>query len=66
MNLEDDGLWTAARVASHYDVAVRFVYLHADELGRVRLGCGARPRLRFDQLLVRERWPRVGGVFLES
>ena len=56
----DDGLWTARRVAAHYDVAVRFVYQHADELGCVRLGGGARPRLRFDPDVVRERWPRVG------
>ena len=42
----DDGLWSAGRVAEHYDVAVRFVYQHADELGCVRLGGGVRPRLR--------------------
>lgn len=56
----DDGLWSAGRVAEHYDVAVRFVYQHADELGCVRLGGGARPRLRFDPSIVKERWPQVG------
>jgi hypothetical protein len=57
----DDGLWSASRVAEHYDVAVRFIYQHADELGCVRLGGGPRPRLRFDPNTVKERWPEVGG-----
>lgn len=61
-SVQDDRLWTAGRVAAHYDVAVRFIYQHADELGCVRLGDGARPRLRFDPDVVRERWPRVGGT----
>ena len=56
----DDGLWSAGRVAEHYDVALRFVYQHADELGCIRLGGGRRPRLRFDPHIVRERWPLVG------
>lgn len=54
------GLWTADHVAAHYDVGVRFVYRHADELGCIRLGGGHRPRLRFDPRVVRERWPVVG------
>jgi hypothetical protein len=62
----DDGLWSAGRVAEHYDVAVRFVYQHADELGCVRLGGGVRPRLRFDPNTVKERWPQVGGSMPES
>jgi hypothetical protein len=56
------GLWTARQVAVHYDVGVRFVYQHADELGCIRLGGGRRPRLRFDPRIVRERWPVVGDV----
>ncbi len=60
------GLWTARRIAAHYDVAVRFIYQHAEELGGVRLGGGARPRLRFDPKVVRERWPRVGDALPES
>jgi hypothetical protein len=60
-----EALWTAGRVAAHYDVAVRFIYQHADDLGCVRLGAGARPRLRFDPDVVRERWPRVGGALPE-
>jgi hypothetical protein len=53
-------LWSARRVATHYDVGVAFVYQHADELGCIRLGGGRRPRLRFDPRIVRERWHRVG------
>lgn len=60
------GLWTARRVAVHYGVAVRFIYQHAEALGAVRLGGGARPRLRFDPKVVRERWPRVGDTRPES
>ncbi len=61
-----DGLWTAGRVAAHYDVEVRFVYQHADALGCVRLGGGARPRLRFDPKIVSERWARVGNALPET
>jgi hypothetical protein len=53
-------LWTAQRVAAHYDVAVGFIYQHADELGCIRLGGSVRARLRFDPAVLRERWPRVG------
>jgi hypothetical protein len=56
------GLWTARQVAAHYDVGVRFVYQHSNELGCIRLGGGHRPRLRFDPRIVRERWPVVGEV----
>jgi hypothetical protein len=60
--ISDDGeMWTTRRVAAHYGVAVGFIYQHADELGCVRLGGTARPRLRFDPAVVRERWPSVGG-----
>jgi hypothetical protein len=60
------GLWTAHHVAAHYDVGVRFVYQHADELGCIRLGGGRRPRLRFDPRIVRERWPLVGDTLPNS
>jgi hypothetical protein len=56
---EARGLWTAQEVAAHYCVEPRFVYAHADELGCVRLGGGARPRLRFDPGVVRDRWSSV-------
>lgn len=60
--LDPRGLWTARQVAAHYDVGVRFVYRHADELGCIRLGGSGRPRLRFDPRIVRERWSVVGDV----
>ena len=59
-------LAAAGRVAEHYDVAIRFVYQHADELGCLRLGGGVRPRLRFDPITVTERWPQVGGSLPET
>jgi hypothetical protein len=63
---EREGLWTADHVAAHYDVGVRFVYRHADELGCIRLGAGDRPRLRFDPRVVRERWPIVGDTLPQT
>jgi len=59
-NKDASDLWSARRVAMHYDVGVAFVYQHADELGCIRLGGGRRPWLRFDPRVVRERWHRVG------
>ena len=41
-------LLSAAELAAELGVARSFVYEHADELGAVRLGEGAKPRLRFD------------------
>jgi hypothetical protein len=38
---------TAAEVARRFGVDRPWVYAHADELGAVRLGDGAKPRLRF-------------------
>lgn len=58
---DDAGLWTARRVAERYGVAVRFIYQHAEQLGCIRLGGSARPRLRFDPAVVRDRWQLVGG-----
>jgi hypothetical protein len=55
-------LWSARRVAAHYDVSLSFVYQHADELGCVRLGGGSCARLRFDPVAVQARWAQVGGA----
>jgi hypothetical protein len=49
------GMWTAQQVADHYGVSREFAYEHANELGVFRLGSSARPRLRFDPDVVRER-----------
>src|SRR3954454_19190164 len=39
---------SAAEIARRFDVTRQWVYENADRLGAVRLGHGARPRLRFD------------------
>jgi hypothetical protein len=49
-----DGLLSAAHVARLYGVDRGWVYDHARELGALRLGSGARPRLRFDPKQVAE------------
>jgi hypothetical protein len=40
-------LLTVEQVAKHLAVSSDWVYRHADDLGAVRLGGGAKPRLRF-------------------
>lgn len=42
------GLVDAATLAGLLGVTRDYVYAHADDLGAVRVGAGARPRLRFD------------------
>lgn len=46
-----------ADVARKYDVSPSWVYDHADELGVIRLGTGAKPRLRFDLDKVSQAMP---------
>jgi hypothetical protein len=46
--------WTAAEVAARFGVSRSWVYENAERLGAIRLGDGARPRLRFDRERVRE------------
>ncbi|MDO8187233.1 hypothetical protein Q5424_09275 [Conexibacter sp. JD483] len=48
-------LLTAEQVAAMLQVRAEWVYEHAAELGALRLGGGARGRLRFDAEQVRER-----------
>ena len=48
-------LLTAAEVSRWWGVRRAWVYAHAAELGAVRIGDGARPRLRFDPQRVQER-----------
>lgn len=53
---QDGGrLIDAAALATELGVDRSWVYQHRDELGAVRLGAGARPRLRFDIDAVRQR-----------
>jgi len=54
-----DGLWTARQVPDRYAVTRDFVYAHANELGRIRLGTDPRPRLRLDPGTVPEGWAHV-------
>ncbi len=42
------GLVDAATLAAELGVERSWVYTHRDELGAIRLGTGAKPRLRFD------------------
>lgn len=43
-----ESLVDAAAVATRYSVEPAWVYAHAEELGAIKLGTGAKPRLRFD------------------
>lgn len=49
----------AVEVAHRFGVSRDYVYAHAEELGAVRVGQGARPRLRFDVKKVGERFGSV-------
>lgn len=49
---EPSALLTADQVAERFNVDRGWVYAHAGELGVLRLGCGRRPRLRFDPAVV--------------
>ena len=42
------------------------IYTHADDLGAIRLGAGARPRLMFDPTVVRKRWATVNALPAET
>ena len=48
-------LVSAAEIARRFGVSRAWVYENADRLGAVRLGRGARPRLRFDPQQVEKR-----------
>lgn len=59
----------AQEAADLLGVSPRWVRQHADELGGMRLGSGARPRWRFDAALVQERVEeeaRRGGAFVDG
>ena len=45
---EPGSLLTAAQLARHLGVTRAWVYEHANELGGIRLGSSAKPRIRFD------------------
>lgn len=52
---QEPKLLSAAEVARRWGVQRSWVYEHAAELGAMRLGSGARPRLRFDPDVVTQR-----------
>jgi hypothetical protein len=51
----------AAELAKRLGIERAWVYSHAIELGAVKLGKGAKPRLRFDPEIVARFLQRVGG-----
>jgi len=42
------GLLSATQLAQHLGLTRAWIYEHAHELGAIQLGCGSKPRLRFD------------------
>jgi len=50
-SVSEERLVSAAEIARRFDVSRAWVYENADRLGAIRLGRGARPRLRFDPQL---------------
>jgi hypothetical protein len=56
-------LLTAKEIAERFNVDRSWVYAHARELGVIRIGGGARPRLRFDPAVVAQHvLPTTAGV----
>ena len=54
-------LLSAAELAERLGVARSYVYAHAVELGAVRIGSGAKPRLRFDPQTAGDAAARLAG-----
>lgn len=52
----------AAELARRFGIERSWVYTHAIELGAVKLGNGAKPRLRFDPEIAARALRRVGEV----
>ena len=60
--LQKRELVDAAELARRFGIERSWVYTHAIELGAVRLGNGAKPRLRFDPEVAERVLRRVGEV----
>jgi len=58
--LQQHELVDAAELARRFGIERSWVYSHAIELGAVKLGSGAKPRLRFDPQIVARVLRRVG------
>ena len=59
--LQSRELVDAAELARRFGIERSWVYSHAIELGAVKLGNGAKPRLRFDPQIAAKVLRRVGG-----
>ena len=60
--LQKRELVDAAELARRFGIERSWVYTHAIELGAVRLGNGAKPRLRFDPEIAARVLRKVGEV----
>lgn len=58
--LQSRELVDAAELARRFGIERSWVYSHAIELGAVKLGSGAKPRLRFDPEIAAQVLRRVG------
>jgi hypothetical protein len=58
--LQGRELVDAAELARRFGIDRSWVYSHAIELGAVKLGCGPKPRLRFDPQIAARVLRRVG------
>jgi len=58
--LQNRELIDAAELARRFGIERAWVYSHAIELGAVKLGDGAKPRLRFDPEVAAQALRRVG------
>jgi hypothetical protein len=58
--LQQRGLVDAVELARLFGIERSWVYTHAIELGAVKLGSGAKPRLRFDPQIAARVLRRVG------
>ena len=58
--LQRPNLVDAAELARQFGIERSWVYSHAIELGAVKLGSGAKPRLRFDPQIAARALRRVG------
>ncbi len=59
-SLQRSELVDAAELARRFGIERSWVYSHAIELGAVKLGSGAKPRLRFDPQIAARVLRRVG------
>jgi hypothetical protein len=59
-SLQSRDLVDAAELARRFGIERSWVYSHAIELGAVKLGSGAKPRLRFDPQIAARALRRVG------